>query len=202
MWFYITKLLKWVPIYINFKKNNNKKLGGPLPPRPSLPDVVHNISLLFVVFLWWIVSEGTTCRDVVWVYLMTQVEISEMCVPIMEFCSSLSVHRSSSLFFFQTNVLYIHIIFTIWQVITGYYYWGKKVILVLCLNLNLQQLTTYDLLWKYCKNIVNIVPLSLNTIFTLSPLQAKHSRTNKFKFLYCMDKFGTCRLSHPNKFVT
>ena len=48
-----------------------------------------------------------------------------------------------------------------------------------------------------CENIVNIVPLSLNTIFTLSPLQAKHSRTNKFKFLYCMDKFGTCHLSTP-----
>ena len=110
MWFYITKLLKWVPIYINLKNNNNnKKLGGPLPPRPSLPDMVHNISLLFVVFLWWIVFEGTTDRDVVWVYLMTQVEISEMCVPIMEFCSSLSVHRSSPLFFFSNKcIIYSH----------------------------------------------------------------------------------------------
>ena len=66
-----------------------------------------------------IVSEGTIDRDAVWVYLMTQVEISVMCVPIMEFCSSL-FNAAIFTLFFQTNVLYVHIIFTLRQVITSY----------------------------------------------------------------------------------
>ena len=94
--------------------------------------VVHSISLLFVVFLWWTVSERTIDRDAVWVYLMTQVEISEMCVPVMECCSSLfsAVIFSAAIFcaatfhfFFQTKVSYADIIFTIWKVIISYYYY-------------------------------------------------------------------------------
>ena len=99
------------------------------------------------------------------VTLLPQINLSLFFSPLFQQCHC---HKSICHFFFFSFYFgtiiffkkwYVHNIFTTLlqknpkcQIVTDYYYWGKKVILMLDSNLNQQQLTTcrVHLDWAYC----------------------------------------------------